>query len=234
MLFRSAIFAHIRNAPHLSPVTAWNAHPFDFGRFTFMHNGDIAFFDRIKLSMCHEMSLDAYNLIKGNTDSEHLGALMFTILEKRHPSADGLRAWERSHSVQDLRAALEEAITKVIVLQVRVSTLETFEASTFNIAVTDGHRLLVTRFRNHPKEHPPVLFTSQKAGPDLNRKFITDARPVTSVDKPAKLAAQHAPYLMVSTERTTVNEADWELLPRNTGIMVDEDMNVEHFHVNVQ
>lgn len=233
----TVIFAHVRAASPGTAITAWNAHPFRFGRYIFMHNGGLAFFDQIKRSMCAEISTEAFNEIKGTADSEHLAALTFTILEKKK----GPRAWEESHPVEELRRALEDAIKQVIVLQIQVSTPDTFQASSINVAITDGHQLLAIRFRNHLKEHPPSLYTSRTAGTLLNRKF--EGNPNNSgpnlfqkkfPNLQLKAPSLHKPHVVVCSEPTTYDERDWKLVPKNTGIMVDEDMRVEEFEVDVQ
>jgi glutamine amidotransferase len=74
-----------------SVVTQMNNHPFIFGRYSFMHNGMIAHFEKVRRPMCDLMSSESYELIKGTTDSEHLAALFFThlaALASKQPTND--------------------------------------------------------------------------------------------------------------------------------------------------
>ena len=134
-----------------------------------MHNGVVAHFNLIRREICAEISHDAIQLVKGTTDSEHFAALVFTYLEDQR----GPRAWEESHPPEDVKASLERAISTVIAIQKQVVPKHglTPEASSLNIAITDGIQLITIRFRNHAREHPPSLYFSTRAGISLNRKF---------------------------------------------------------------
>lgn len=235
----TAVLAHIRAASPGTAITGWNAHPFQFGCHVFMHNGDLAFFDKIKRPLCDEISADAFDVITGTTDSEHLAALMFTYLERL---TNVPKAWEGKVAIEDLRISLEQAVAKVIELQVSVSTPDTFQASNVNVCVTDGHQLLAIRFRNHPKEHPPSLYTSVSAGPDLNRKFV--GNPDSDGPRPKKFKtilgphelkprSEYGPHFVICSEPTTFRKEDWALVPKNTGVIVPPNMKPEWFSIEL-
>ncbi|THH26907.1 hypothetical protein EUX98_g7282 [Antrodiella citrinella] len=227
-----ALFAHIRAASGETAITEYNAHPFRFGRWVFMHNGVVAHFNLIKRQVCAEISHEAFQLVSGTTDSEHLAALIFTYLE----AEKGPQAWEVSHSLDEIKAALENAITKIIQLQKQTVSLAgvPLEASSLNVAVTDGTQLLAIRFRNHPTEHPPSLYLSTKAGVKLNRKF--PGHPDRDGDNGAqnlKATQEHGAHVIVCSEPTTYKASDWELVGKNECLMVGTDMVMRRENVNV-
>jgi glutamine amidotransferase len=65
------VFAHVRKAT-TGVVHLFNNHPFQFDRHMLQHNGGISHFEQIKMKMCGLMSPQAFNHIRGSTDSEHI------------------------------------------------------------------------------------------------------------------------------------------------------------------
>lgn len=227
-----AVFAHIRAASGATAISVYNNHPFHFGRWSLMHNGEVAHFSRIKKDMVREISDEAFDLVKGTTDSEHLAALFFTYLEE----AKGARAWEYSHPLQDVKHALERTITKILEIQRRVLAPAEPEASSLNVAITDGAQLFTIRFRNHHTEHPPSLYFSTTAGVSLNRKFPghPDSAGSDNGRQNLKKAEEHGAHVIVASEPSTFDRKAWELIRKNECIMVGTDMIVQQQPVNVQ
>lgn len=64
-------FGHIRAATG-GAIAQTNSHPFVFGRHTFMHNGAVSDFQKIKRAVVNEMSDAAYANVFGSTDSEYV------------------------------------------------------------------------------------------------------------------------------------------------------------------
>ena len=69
------ILAHIRAATPGLPVTLLNCHPFLWGPFAFMHNGHVGGFRALRRRLLERLSDEAFSLIGGSTDSEHVFAL---------------------------------------------------------------------------------------------------------------------------------------------------------------
>ncbi|KAJ7031821.1 N-terminal nucleophile aminohydrolase [Mycena alexandri] len=240
----TALFGHVRAASGSTAITEVNCHPFQFGRYLFMHNGIVGGFTLVRRGMMNAMSADALKHIMGTTDSEHLAMLFFTYLARR-VDVHGPQVFEVQHPLSDVKAALEEAITTVIRLQ-REALAEggagapAFEPSSLNVAITDGSRLLAVRFRDHPTEHPPSLYLSTTAGATLNRKY--PGHP--DADHPRNQAAAqegpngaenaaHGEHVVIASEPTTYKKEEWELIHKNECIMVGEDMKVVREPVNV-
>ncbi|TFK47178.1 N-terminal nucleophile aminohydrolase [Heliocybe sulcata] len=227
----TTLFAHIRAASPGSPIHIYNAHPFTFGRYTFMHNGGVTGFEHIKREVLNEMSEDAVLSMHGSSDSEHVAALFFTYLAERR----GPGVWEKSHPLSEVKLALEKAVQKIIDIQKEVLPKkgQEYGASSLNIAITDGEQLLTIRFRNSATEHPPSLYLSTTAGVTLNRKY--PGHPDKEVDDAAnkKSTEEHGDHVIVASEPTTYQKHQWELIGKNECIMVGKDMVVRKEPVNV-
>lgn len=84
------IFAHIRAASsghdplESVAVSHENCHPFKYKNFTFMHNGGIPTFSKMKLKLLNCLDETFFQEIKGSTDSEHIFALFLTFLYRHH------------------------------------------------------------------------------------------------------------------------------------------------------
>ncbi|KDQ54628.1 hypothetical protein JAAARDRAFT_160703 [Jaapia argillacea MUCL 33604] len=228
------LFAHIRAASPSSPITLYNAHPFTFGRWTFMHNGGVSNFEvgAVKREVVARLSEEAMERVKGTTDSEHLAGLFFTMMEEQN--GGGASVWDDEHPLENVKKALESAIAKIIEIQKRVLSQKgiPFEASSLNVAITDGNQLLAIRFRNHPTQHPPSLYFSTTAGIALNRKY--PGHPDMEGDGGAKAVEEHGNHVIVASEPTTFKKDDWELIDKNECLMVGKDMVVKRGKVDVQ
>jgi len=219
-----ALFAHIRMAT--SAVHEYNNHPFAFGRHLFMHNGSVANFTLIRRDLCALMSPQAFAAIQGSTDSEHVGALYMTYLAANDD-------WEKEYPIKEMKVALDKAISTVLRLQKKLPPAVRDEANSLNLCTTDGDQLLAVRFRNHPIEQPPSLYYSTTAGVTLNRKYPDhpdgEAAEVQADVRPAgqrKAAEEHGDHVIVASEPSTYKKEDWHLIPKNTAVLVDEQMKV--------
>jgi len=73
---RSPLFlAHVR-ASTGGATSRMNCHPFVAGRWSFMHNGQIGGFERLRRKLESEISDDLYDRLEGTTDSELFFLLM--------------------------------------------------------------------------------------------------------------------------------------------------------------
>jgi glutamine amidotransferase len=218
-----------------------------------MHNGSVAFFAQIRVALLKEMSPAAQEQIRGTTDSEHIAMLFFTYLARR-VGIHGPPVFESMYPLGEVKAALEEAITTVIRVQkafVGQEEKDKFEASSLNIAITDGDQLLAIRFRNSASQHPPSLYYSSTAGVTLNRRFPGDpdseekdtARTSAAMSQSQqgvgmsvnlRAADSHGKHVIVASEPTTFRKADWTLVPKNHCVLVHEDISFEVVPVNVE
>lgn len=74
-------FAHVRAASQ-GGITLQNCHPWVYKNISFMHNGTLPYFKKIKDDILARVSKRAAELIKGTTDSETMFALFITNFER--------------------------------------------------------------------------------------------------------------------------------------------------------
>lgn len=100
------VLAHIRKATH-GKLTLLNTHPFQYGRWTFAHNGNIKQFDDVKKDLLDEVAKEYKPYCLGETDSEVIFHLILSYINKRTNIHD-------HHP--DLKLVMEgisEAVTKI-------------------------------------------------------------------------------------------------------------------------
>ncbi len=184
---RSSLFlAHVRAATN-GGTRRDNCHPFVFGRWSFMHNGQIAGFEKIRRRMEGFLSDDLFLARTGTTDSE----MLFLLAQQFGMTDDPVRAVSRAiATVEDLAA------------EQGVSTLVRFTA-----AFSDGKSLYAVRYATDHK--PPTLYAAPMGGeggfclvseplnddvdawteiPDATAVVITDDGLVTTGFSPMRLS----------------------------------------------
>ena len=195
----NCFFAHVR-AASTGGVNPYNCHPFILGRWMLMHNGSIADFIPVKRHLRHLLDDDIYNWIKGETDSEHFFALLIQLAQGRDLS--------QAHVVADTR---REAINVVNELVKKHSKHQT---SYFNFCFTDGKRLLATRYCSNKNTTPETLhyFSGPTFAPhrQLQNRDLQD---------------KHQSVLIAS-EKLTKFHTEWNDVPANHMLIVDEDLNI--------
>ena len=195
------VLAHIRAATPGSPVAEANCHPFVAGRYTFMHNGHVAGFPRIRRKLMDRLSDDAFSVIAGTTDSEHLFALFLDHLA-RQTAAEPADAMASA-----LAATLEEVVALVRAAGVH-------EPSYLNIAVADGEHAVVSRFTTDQPQRADSLHY------EVGRRY-------TTVGEVAEMRATAAGRgsVLVSSERLS-DDASWKDVPPNHAVVIHGERHV--------
>lgn len=203
----TCLFAHVRAATKGLLVSEVNCHPFQHGRFLWMHNGHIAEFRRVKRRLRESLGDETYDLIQGTTDSEHAFALFLDGLEGR----DG-----------DVGA---EGLGDRMVATIR--TLERWgreagiDAPSFlNFAVTDGRSVVASRYVGCDHPEPATLYYSSGA------RFESRNGGYRMVPSPAAAAAGPHGAVIVASEPLTEERSDWRPVPRNHLVTVTPDLEV--------
>ena len=144
----AAFFAHIRDATIGMPVSQANCHPFQSGSYLWMHNGHLDEFDKCRRLLMASLSDTSFNMIKGNTDTEHLFALFMDEVEHQ----------QVSNSRQ-----LLEALSRTIV---RINSIRKESGcnlgAQMNFALSNGVCSLFTRLSMNSEMAPPTLHYQQK------------------------------------------------------------------------
>ncbi|MDX1374246.1 MAG: class II glutamine amidotransferase [Burkholderiales bacterium] len=192
------VLAHVRAATAGSEVHQANCHPFQHGRYLLMHNGSVGAFQRVRRRLLAGLSDEAYNVIRGNTDSEHMFAIFVDeLLKSGEPPQAG-------PAVPDAARRLAEHLAATLARVLAVVKAEGGSAPSFlNVAVSDGVHAAVSRFTSHPSLPPDSLYTLQDHIYETTSQEFAERR---SEDEGAAV--------VVSSERLT-GDTSWKSVPPN-------------------
>lgn len=203
-------FAHVRAASPGMQVAEANCHPFQFGRYLWMHNGTVEGFNQIKRRVQQSLPDHLYHAIQGTTDSEHAFAVFLNLLGDT----------ERSASAREIGQLLVRTVERLEQL-----TLETeiVGPSYYNFAVTDGQSLAAIRYVSDQRLEPASLYYA------TSRKFLCP----DSDDRPSETNAdEHA--VIIASERLTEQKDDWVRVAPNHVLTVAANLEVAVELVSVQ
>lgn len=145
------LFAHVRAAYPGIPVAETNCHPFQSGRYLWMHNGGVARFRRLRRKMLSLLSDVVYETVNSfHSDS----CVCFALFLQR--LYDGTPDWNtRERSPSELLEHVEGVISLVANMSREQeeadningisSAGEEDEVSLLNFCVSDGRSLVATR-----------------------------------------------------------------------------------------
>lgn len=195
------ILAHVRAASTGLASTDNNCHPFTYKQYAFAHNGDIGGFQSMRRRMQEALSDEAFQVIQGNTDSEHVFA---TFVDKLLQGGNG--------SVRAMADALEAAVHQVVEIArgVRVD-----EPMYLNLAATDGRCGVGCRFSTDLPEHTPTLFTHRGG-----EYVVRDGSGLLHEESGTEGCAS------ISSEALSETHV-FEPVPYNHLVMIDEDRHIE-------
>lgn len=160
------IMGHVRaassghNPLEKTIVSYENCHPFQFGRYTFMHNGSIPDFFKIKRPLCALVRDEFFHNITGNTDSEHIFSLLLQLLvpEGSSCSIEGADAFMEDDPLQSVDVMADAVQRTIEVLLELMESNGVNKACSLNLVLTDGCNIVATRFRNCPESDAPSLY----------------------------------------------------------------------------
>lgn len=189
------IMAHVRAATQQTEVTELNCHPFKYGKFTYMHNGDIGGFPYLKRDLCDFLDEPYYHAIRGTTDSEHFFALVMHFL-------DGSKVENRSTQMVD---ALTRALHFMLDLKDRKNIRDHF---LMNAVLTDGNRAVTMKFSNRDWFESLFINVGNHYQCEGNRCFMVNS----GVEKGSTL---------ISSEPLS-QDLGWKEVPGNTISLIEE------------
>lgn len=199
------LFAHIRAASE-GWISESNSHPFHYEQFLMMHNGGVPEFTRIKRKLLSLLNDDLFLWIQGQTDSEHIFALLMQ-------NADEMRGAGAPLTLDQIKQCFQFTFDQVQQLKENAGTGD--EVSTFNMMITDGHRIFGTRYSSKPEEQTRTLYYSSGSSfqcLDGASRMIREGSKAESV--------------LVVSEKLNDYEEDWTPIPPNHFIAVDSNLEV--------
>lgn len=122
------VLAHIRKATH-GKLTLLNTHPFQYGKWTFAHNGNIKDFEQSRKEIASKISSDLFSYCLGDTDSEMFFHLILTHLAQKinlHDAYPDLNA-----VIEQTGLALQELTSIIGALTIKESGVPTENYLTF-------------------------------------------------------------------------------------------------------
>jgi predicted glutamine amidotransferase len=197
------VLAHVRKATQ-GENTVLNCHPFQYGRFTFAHNGDIPGFDAVRESLMSHVEPRLRRYVLGETDSEVLFYLLLTMLARRTPLAGDVAA-------DDLARAIDETVS--LVRSITDQNTETAALLTF--IVTNGSTMLAT------VGGKPLFYSTYK-----NRCADRDTCASLSPECEAPTRTGRVNHLVLSSEPLH-GENIW--IPIETGMIIGVDRGMQLF-----
>ena len=148
-------FAHVRAATGTA-VARTNSHPFRFGRYLFMHNGQIGGYPKLRRALEAKLPDKLYAARKGSTDSE----LLFLLTMARVVCG--------AQVVHAIRDVFDATVTEM-----RAAGIA--EPLRFAAAIADGESLWAFRYSSDAE--PPTLFVR-----DASRGTIVASEPLDDSD----------------------------------------------------
>lgn len=183
------VLAHVRAATAGMPVGEVNCHPFRHEDYLFMHNGHLGSFRSIRRRLLGALSNEAFELIQGSTDSEHLFALLVDELSAANTDEEDA-----------LALCLNRAVWRALDM---VEEFGGGHPSFLNLAVSDGDRCAACRFTNDPVSDPETLYVIRH---ELYEPIAKDS--------PARRDREESDTVVVSSERLT-SDPHWWSVPTN-------------------
>jgi len=198
-LMSGCFLAHVRAASK-GDVNVFNTHPFNFKEYSFMHNGGIGGFNKIKRQICQDLSDEIYDWIKGQTDSEHFFAIFLELLrQSKQPFNTELGA-----------AIMKETINYIQSLQKNITITET---TFINAIISDGNSLLAVRYVSNVQQAASLYYSY---GDHLEYQDGYCQMHESNTKK----------AVLIASEKLTSHKVNWHELPTNHMLLVDNNLDL--------
>ncbi|MGE0430901.1 MAG: class II glutamine amidotransferase [Planctomycetota bacterium] len=194
------ILAHVRAATSAQSVDEVNCHPFAWKHYAFAHNGDVGGFRKIRRTLLRGLSDDAFNVVRGSTDSEHTFALWVDHMLK-------LRAGGAEETADTMAEAMRRTISDLVRMG---ADAEVDEACYLNTVVTDGKRAVVTHYSSDPEYIDSLHLHSAK-------RYTCVAGHTAIIQRGNDAASA----IVVASEALS-NETGWSRIDKNRVVVIDE------------
>ena len=203
----NCIFAHIRAATE-GDISLANSHPFRYQQYLMMHNGGIRNFKEIKRDLINRLSNHYYQWINGQTDSEHVFALF---MQKIADLAQGKQG--DALPLKFLADCFRQTFADIEILKTKRGLSS---ASVYNMVVTDGARLLATRYSTNPKEESRTLYYAK------GKKYACRGNLCQMLPEDGPPGS-----VLVVSEKLDEFEEEWRKVPDNHALLVENDLHCQ-------
>ena len=203
-------FAHVRAASPGMQVAEANCHPFQFGRYLWMHNGTVEGFNQIKRRVQQSLPDHLFHAIQGTTDSEHAFTIFLNLLGDA----------ERVAPAGELGQLLVRTVER---LEQWALEAEIAGPSYYNFAVTDGQSLATIRYVSDQRLEPASLYYA------TGRRLLCP----DSDDRPSGTDTEGR-AVIIASERLTEQKSDWLRVAPNHVLTVTARLEVEVGLINVE
>lgn len=200
------MFAHVRAATE-GAISEANSQPFHYQQFLMMHNGIVPQFSKIKRRLLSLLSDELFLWVKGQTDSEHIFALLMQHLKDMRGSAAVLTA-------EQIRVGFQKTFD--VVQELKQEAGITHDVSTFNMMITDGYRIFGTRFSSDPERESQTLYYSRGS------KFTCKNGACSMMRNESGDQA-----VLIVSEKLNKREEEWTAIPHNFFIGVENNMEIK-------
>ena len=197
----TCFLGHIR-ASSVGDVNLHNCHPFRAEQYSFVHNGNIDGFTNFKRKLVNKLTDKTYDLLKGQTDSEHYFLLLLDKLFKG--------------TLGDLSLAKTCKQIPNIIKQIQKMRQKN-DVTKLNTVLTDGKQLLATRYISDSSAKPLSLYYSLG-----DHVAVHDAKSGLMLSKSGK----HDSIIIASEALTDYSKA-WTEVPLNHMLTVDENLHIK-------
>ena len=199
------MFAHVRAASE-GAISEANSHPFHYGQFLMMHNGEIPQFHRVKRRLQSLLTDEFFLWVKGQTDSEHIFALLMQNLNEFKGGAPSIET-------EQVRRGFQKTFDTIRELKHNAGMSD--EVCTFNMMITDGYRVFGTRFSSDPDRAARSLYYASGS-----RYEYKDGISAMLQDE----SGDHA--VLIVSEKLNNRHTEWTAIPHNHFIAVENNMHI--------
>jgi glutamine amidotransferase len=208
----NCFLAHVRAATAGS-VSIENCHPFKYDEYLMMHNGGIGDFEKIKFNLVSLLDEEAFLWIKGQNDTQYILALFMTnframkiVKPASHPEL--LNCFNKTfRDIENLKLA--KGIDSI---------------SNYNIVLTNGIRMVATRYSTDPEKDNRSLHFAEKITCSIDKH--NGELKLDDVFSHERNAA------LISSEKLSNDEHLWKEIPQNHMIVLESDMDVSLYKLD--
>lgn len=197
----SCFFGHVR-AASVGGVMHYNCHPFIHDNWMFMHNGSLNDFIQLKRHIRHLLEDDIYNWIKGETDSEHLFALF--------------RQMAKGRDLSDFNNVIRLTVDVIQQLHSLMNQYGTPGTSYLNVCVTDGRRLIASRYCSDRRYKPETMYYA------MGDRFILKEERYHMIQRSRKPKC-----ILIASEMLNDFNQEWHEVPEHHLLLVDEHLDIQ-------